>query len=97
MRQEWADGQRRLEGTRDDRVRYRRLRDQADAVAAELRRRVGSIFTLDELADEYGRAEDWAHSVYAGLPEDERDLAGLLITVDAAFFRYARGAPDYVP
>jgi hypothetical protein len=97
VRQEWAEGRRRLEAARDDRARYRRLHDQADAVAAELRRRIGSVFTLAELANEYDRAEGWAQSVYAELPDDRRDLAALRTTVDAGFFLYARGAQDYAP
>jgi len=47
----------------------------------ELRKRLGSTFTLEELADLYGSSPDFS-----------ADPAWL---VDAAFGRYAREASDY--
>jgi hypothetical protein len=47
----------------------------------QLRRRLGSTFTLEELAD-----------LYASAPDFSSDPAWL---VDAAFGRYARAAADY--
>jgi len=47
----------------------------------QLRKRLGSRFTLDELAE-----------LYASGPDFNRDPAWL---VDAAFGRYAREASDY--
>ena len=40
-RQQWRDGNRRLEEARGDRVRYRRLVEGTDRVVDALRRRVG--------------------------------------------------------
>jgi hypothetical protein len=96
-RQEWADGDRRLEASRDDPTRYRRLHAQAEAVAEQLRRRVGGVFTLDELASEYRRAEAWAREAGAGLPPADQWPPGLATATDAAFHRYSRGARDYEP
>ena len=59
-RQQWEDGNRRIEAARADPGRYRRLSAQVDVVIAGLRKRVGQIFTLDELAGAYDGADEWA-------------------------------------
>lgn len=97
VRQEWAEGNRRLEAEREDPRRYRVLRAQLNAVAEELRRRIGSVFTLAQLADEYDRAERWSREVFAGLPREAQWAPGLTIAVDAAFHQFARGARDFEP
>jgi hypothetical protein len=96
-RQEWADGHRRLEAERDDAARYRVLHAQVEAISEQLRRRVGAVYTLDELAGEYRRAERWAPEAIAGLPPAAQWLPGLTTAIDAAFHLYARGAQDYAP
>src|SRR6476661_5541484 len=58
-RQQWRDGNRRLEEARGDRARYRQLVEGADRIVDALRRRLGQSFTLDELAAAYGHADDW--------------------------------------
>jgi hypothetical protein len=96
-RQEWTEATRRIEQARNNRDRYRRLLAQVDIVAAELRRRVGQTFTLGELADAYGSAEDWAREAVgerAPTPDWPRDIA---IVTAAAFDSYQRGAIDYAP
>ncbi|MDE3026761.1 MAG: hypothetical protein KGI93_14455 [Acidobacteriota bacterium] len=94
-RHEWADGDRRLEEERGDRVRYRRLLDQVGVVTDELRRRVGGTFTLPELAAAYRDADTWARQAVADRapgPGWPRDLA---LVLAAAFHAYQRGAADY--
>ena len=59
-RQQWQSAARRLEGLRRDPRTYHRLHGQAETLVAELRRRVGQTFTLQQLVDAYGRAESWA-------------------------------------
>jgi hypothetical protein len=96
-RREWRDGSARLEGAREDRVRYRRLLEQLDVVNDELRRRVGQTFTLAELASAYDEAEPWARQAVelrAPSPGWPRDLT---LVLGAAFDRYQRGAVDYAP
>lgn len=73
---QWEDGERRLREA-DDSV-YRRATED---LIEELRKRLGSSFTLEELAELYGSG-----------PEFDRDPAWL---VDAAFARYAREAMDF--
>jgi hypothetical protein len=96
-RQEWAEGYRRLEAERENRARYRTLHVQVDAVTEQLRRRVGSVYTLAELAAEYRRAESWVNDAIAELPPEGRWPPGVSIAADAAFHFYARGARDYEP
>ena len=99
-RQHWAEGYRRLSGTRRDEPEvYARLLDQVEVVTEELRRRIGKTFTLDELASTYAHADRWAAEAIA----DSRDQPGRAWTAtastatDAAFHLYARGARDYRP
>jgi len=96
-RREWEEGHRRLleqarePGTGD------RLLAQVDVVAAELRRRVGGVFTLRELAAAYVRSEEWSRAVVseqAPAPGWPRTLS---LVEAAAFHLYARGAQDYTP
>jgi hypothetical protein len=96
-RQQWRDGNRRVEEARGDRRRYRQLVEGMDRVVDALRRRLGQSFTLDELAAAYGGADHWVLE----LLEDADPEGGLLLepgtVADAAFHTYARGAVDYRP
>jgi hypothetical protein len=86
---QWREGERRIadapEPAQDD------LDAATDAVVEELRRRLGSSFVVDELADLYSRDTDWA------LALARRHAAGTdaASVVDAAFARYLREAKDY--
>lgn len=65
-------------------------------MTAELRKRLGTTFTLSELVDTYAGVEDWARAALAevGAPGWPRDLT---LVADEAFHLYARGATDYRP
>lgn len=95
-RLEWEDAHRRLEEAVDDERTAEVIGLQLDAVTAELRRRVGGVFTLGELVEEYARAEVWAREALA-----ELGIAGwaktLSLVEGAAFHLYSRGAVDYQP
>lgn len=81
---QWEDGERR--------VRERgNLEGPTFAVVEELRRRLGSSFSLAELAALYGSGTDWAldAAARAGVGADASTV------VDAAFARYSREALDY--
>ena len=96
-RRDWEEGWRRTTEDVDDGHEAERLRRQIEVVGEELRRRVGSTFTLAELAQEYGRAEHWTREAvaeHAATPGWPRRLADVQ---DAAFHLYARGAVDYRP
>ena len=97
IRQEWEEGDRRLEGERSDRSRYERLVQQVEIVTDELRRRIGQTYTLGELVATYGESERWARETL-----EERATAAswprdLTLVVAAAFDAYQRGAIDYEP
>lgn len=95
-RQQWNDGERRVQALRRDRNRYTRMLGDVDAVVADLRRRVGQTFTLAELADAYDGADDWARELLdERFPEAVPHEPGTV--TDAAFHVYARGASDYRP
>jgi hypothetical protein len=96
-RHEWAEGGRRLEAERGDRQRYRQLVEQVDVVTDELRRRVGGVYTVAELARAYRDADSWARQAVADRapgPGWPRDLS---LVLAAAFHAYQRGAADYMP
>jgi hypothetical protein len=97
-RQQWQDGNRRVEDARVDNRRYVDLSQQVDVVVAGLRKRVGQVFTLDELADAYEGADEWARELLEDAADPDAPPTAEAGTVaDAAFHVYARGAVDYRP
>jgi hypothetical protein len=86
---QWREGERRVgdspEPARAD------LERAVAAIVDELRKRLGSSFVLDELADMYGEGTDWATEL-ANRRGAGTDAASV---VDAAFARYAREASNY--
>ncbi|MEA2377599.1 MAG: hypothetical protein QOK00_1959 [Thermoleophilaceae bacterium] len=86
---QWQDGHRRLadapEPARAD------LEQAADVVVEELRKRLGSTFLLEELADFYDAGTDWA----TALASRHRAGTDAAAVVDAAFARYAREASNF--
>lgn len=96
-RREWQEGYDRLLSEARAGEAGDRLFAQVDAVAGELRRRVGGVFTLRELAAAYERSEEWSRtavSEQAPAPGWPRTLS---LVEAAAFHLYARGAQDYRP
>jgi hypothetical protein len=95
-RQQWQDGHRRFAEESREPARRLRLLGQLEVVTAELRKRLGTTFTLSELVDVYARVEDWAREALAehAAPGWPRDLT---LVADEAFHLYARGATDYRP
>ena len=96
IRQEWEDGNRRLEAERSDPRRYRTLVAQVELVTDELRKQVGQNFTLTQLVDAYRDADRWARATVeerAPSPGWPRDLA---LVLAASFHAYQRGALDYL-
>jgi hypothetical protein len=86
---QWEEGERRLREA--DGGRRIALERAAGLVLDEVRRRLGSRFSLEELSDLYAGASEWAsdvaRSVFGGTESSW--------VVDAAFARYAREAADY--
>ena len=98
-RHQWDEGKRCLAGEGADSARSSHLAQLVDAVTDELRRRIGQTFTLAELADLYGTAEDWVRDVIrvAAPPRSPAGIRDTALVQDAAFARYAQGASDYRP
>jgi hypothetical protein len=96
-RRDWEDAYRRLEEASRDPAQADGLRTQLRAVTEELRKRVGSTFTIGELAAEYRRADAWAYDAVAAEELGAQWLGTLSIVEGAAFRLYARGAVDYEP
>ncbi len=95
-RHQWEDGRRAVERWRSDRSVYESLALQVDVVTAELSRRVGQSFTLDQLASEYAGADRWAlQAIHDALPDAVPSQASTV--ADAAFQLYSRRASDYSP
>ena len=96
VREEWEEGDRRLEDERDDRRRYERRLEQVAIIVDELRKQVGQTYSLEELAAAYRDAERWAREAVeerAPSPGWPRDLA---LVLAASFYAYQRGALDYL-
>jgi hypothetical protein len=96
-RQQWQDGNRRVEAARADSGRYAQLTGQVDVVVAGLRRRVGQVFSLAELAEAYEGADEWARELLDDVDPEAPPAAEAGTVADAAFHLYARGAADYRP
>ena len=96
-RHQWQDGIRRVEATRGDRGRYADRMAQVDILVNALRQRVGQVFTLEELAQSYDGADDWARAVLDDADPEAPPVSEAGTVADAAFHVYARGATDYRP
>jgi hypothetical protein len=81
---QWATGNLRIAGDPD-------LADAADAVLAELRKRLGGPFEIGELVELYGADTDWA----AEIVQRHASSTDSSWAIDAAFARYARQASDF--
>jgi hypothetical protein len=96
-RRDWEDAYRRLEQAAREPGRAEWLRLQLEVVADELRKRVGSTFTLGELATEYRRADAWVRDVVSERAASPGWPLTLAMVEGAAFYVYSRGAQDYAP
>jgi hypothetical protein len=96
-RLEWEQGDRRFAEEAHDAARADALHRQRDAVLDELRRRVGGIFTLGELAAAYESSERWVSEVIEERAPSRGGARTVSVAADAAFHAYSRGAQDYAP
>jgi hypothetical protein len=95
VQQEWEEGAKRLEAERSDRRRYETLLHQIEVVSEELRKRVGSTYTLAELAGAYREAERWGREIVEERARSQGWPRDLALVLAAAFHAYQRGASDY--
>lgn len=90
----WREGERRLVQVHGrPRAALERV---VDAIVDELRRRLGGLFTTDELAALYVRdGIDWCFDVATRAAPNEPEAWDLSTVAGAAFARYVRQASDF--
>lgn len=91
--QQWREGQRRLEDA--PREQHRVLDRVVEEIFLELRRRLGSAFTVEELVDLYESGTEWAQQVAMQTAPDQPFAWEPRTVVDGAFGRYVREASDF--
>ena len=90
--QQWREGERHVaQAPREQQAALRRVED---ALVAELRRRLGGAFTVDELAEAYDSGTSWCLDIAAKLAPGAPWTWDARVA-DAAFGRYVRSAVDY--
>jgi hypothetical protein len=91
--EQWQAGVRRLEASpADERPTLERVTLR---VEDELRRRLGSTFTTDELAELYDAGTGWVSGIALAAAPEESFAWDVRVVGDAAFHRYMREAADY--
>lgn len=91
--QEWKQGERRAADLPPkERVAVDRV---VDELVKELRRRLGSTFTVDELVALYDRGTSWCMEVAFALAPGAPWAWDPRTSADAAFARYVREAQDF--
>ncbi len=90
----WQDGQRRLaQAGPGDRAVLERV---VQALVDELRRRLGGVFTTDELARLYlSEGTDWCFDIATRVAPSNPAAWDISTVGAAAFSRYVRRASDY--
>ena len=90
----WQDGQRRIDRAEPaDRAAMERV---TEGLVAELHRRLGGPFTVQELAHLYvDQGTDWCFDIAVRLAPSRPAAWDMPIVAGAAFARYAREAIDY--
>jgi hypothetical protein len=89
---DWLEAERRV--AREPHARRTLLDDLTDILLAELRRKVGRPFMLDELIAYYERGTDWAVAILTASAPRDPWAWNPSLAVDTAFSRYARFARD---
>jgi hypothetical protein len=91
--QEWKQGERRAAEV--DPAHRPAVDRVVDELVAELRRRLGGPFTIDELVALYDRGTSWCMDIAFALAPGAPWAWDPRTTADAAFARYAREARDF--
>ena len=92
---QWEEGYARVQAARSEPGRHRLLGRVVTAVEDELRKQLGSRFTVAELATLYREQGDALADVgLASVPASEQ-LTDVSAASDAAFYLYMREASDF--
>lgn len=92
---QWEEGNARLASFRGDASAQRLLRRAVNDVHAELRRRIGSAFSVAELVAFYREGTDWCLDIVFALQDEDGRHPDPTVATDAAFYLYMRGASDF--
>ena len=93
---QWEDGYRRLdEAARSEPALYRTLGRVVMAVQDELRKRLGSTFSVAELASLYREGSDWSLELALAARPADAEPVDPGVATDAAFYLYMREASDF--
>ena len=92
---DWEDGYRRVQATGTDAEHKRMLGRVLTAVEDELRKRLGSRFTVSELVGLYREWGDVLCDVGMATVPPGADLTDVSAACDAAFYLYMREAVDF--
>jgi hypothetical protein len=90
---DWRAGERRVEEASP--AHRHELERVINALVGELRRRIGSTFTVDELACFYDQGTDWCQAVAERIAPEAPYAWETAVVADAAFNRYLRMATDF--
>jgi hypothetical protein len=90
---QWRQGERRLNEAAPERAPT--LERVAEALVAELRRRLGGQFSAEELVELYEHGAAWCLQVAMKVAPGDPWAWEAGVVVDAAFARYLREASDY--
>jgi hypothetical protein len=90
---QWREGERRVaDAPPHERAALERV---TGLIHAELRRRLGGAFTVDELAELYDRGTGWCLDLAVAVAPGAPWAWEARTTADAAFARYVREAVDF--
>jgi hypothetical protein len=92
---QWEDGYRKLNAARSDPAVYRALGRAVVSVQEELRKRLGSRFSVSELASLYRQGTDWTLELSLAAGPREGQPVDTAVVADAAFYLYMREASDF--
>jgi hypothetical protein len=92
---QWEEGYRRLAAARSEPAVYRLLGKLVVAVQDELRKRLGSSFSVVELASLYRQGTDWPTELALAAMPEEGVSVDPAVAADAAFYLYMREASDF--
>ena len=92
---QWEEGYARVDAARPDPQRHRVLARVVNLVQDELRKRLGSRFTVSELAGLYRREGDALVDLGMAAVPPGQDLTDVSAAADAAFYLYMREAADF--
>jgi hypothetical protein len=92
---QWEEGYRRLQAARSDPEEYRQLGRVVVAVEDTLRKRLGSSFSIEELAAVYRQDVDWDLELAMQKVPPRSASWDSSTVVDAAFYLYMREASDF--